>query len=129
MGTAIGREGEEAAAAFLSAQGYHILGRNVRFRTGEIDIVAQDGSVLVFVEVKTRTSSRFGTPVDAITPQKQRKLVQLAALYLARLGSDDQPCRFDVVAVVPRKSGPRKTGPGGAKVWECTLIQDAFSGA
>ncbi|HEY3364747.1 MAG TPA: YraN family protein [Symbiobacteriaceae bacterium] len=112
-----GRAGELAAARFLIAQGYRILERNVRFRTGEIDIVAREGGALVFVEVKTRTGSRFGAPAEAVTRAKQQQLVRLAQLYLTGHGPADQSCRFDVVAVEPASRGG----------WTCTLFQNAFS--
>ena len=114
--TAIGRAGEEAAAAFLAARGYRILARNVRFRTGEIDLVAEEAGALVFVEVKTRLGLGFGTAAEAITPQKQRQLVRLAAIYLAMHHYDERPCRFDVVTV-------ESDGAGGL---QCKLIQNAF---
>lgn len=114
--TAVGRAGEEAAARFLAARGYRIVARNVRFRAGEIDMVAEEGGSLVFVEVKTRTGLGFGTAAEAVTPRKQQQLVRLAGLYLAGVGAS-RNCRFDVVTVEPA------AGAG----WSCTLIQDAFS--
>lgn len=114
----VGREGEETAAAYLVAHGYRILERNLRFRSGEIDLVAEESGYLVFVEVKTRTGSGFGTAAEAVTAEKRRRLVRLAALYLARLGGAPPPCRFDVVTVEP--------GPNGA--WVCQVIQGAFTG-
>jgi putative endonuclease len=114
--TAIGRAGEEAAAVYLAGLGYRIRERNVRFRSGEIDLVAEQDRVLVFVEVKTRTGPGFGTAPEAVTPRKQQQLVRLAGVYLASRGIEDRSCRFDVVAVEP--------APGGG--WACTLITDAF---
>lgn len=114
--TALGRAGEEAAVRRLSELGYRIVARNVRFRFGEIDIVAEELGCLVFVEVKTRTGSAYGTAAEAVTPAKQRKLARLAAAYLSGAGGGERPCRFDVVTVEPR------TGPG----WQCTVIRDAF---
>lgn len=114
----MGRAGEEAAVLYLAGLGYRIIARNVRFRTGEIDLVAEDGACLVFVEVKTRTGTGFGTAAEAVTPAKQRQLVRLAALYLSARGGDSRPCRFDVVTVEP--------GNGGG--WACTLIRNAFGG-
>lgn len=115
-GTAIGRAGEEAAALYLAALGYRMRDRNVRFRAGEIDMVAEEAGVLVFVEVKTRTGHGFGTAAEAVTARKQQQLVRLAGLYLANRGGADRACRFDVVTVEP--------APDGA--WCCTLIRDAF---
>lgn len=113
---AIGRAGEEAAARFLIARGYRIVEQNVRFRSGEIDIVARDGATLVFIEVKTRRSSQFGTPAEAVNRTKQQRLIRLAELYLASRGIARTHCRFDVVSVEP--------GIGGG--WTCKLIPDAF---
>lgn len=112
-----GREGEAAAAAHLGARGYRILERNLRFRAGEIDLVAEEGGFLVFVEVKTRTGSAFGSAAEAVTAEKQRRLVRLAGLYLARRGGTPPPCRFDVVTV--------ELGPTGA--WDCQIIRGAFT--
>src|SRR5947209_7314149 len=69
----IGRRGEEAAAEQLKAAGYRILARNYRCPSGEIDLVAEERGVLVFVEVKTRSSAAYGSPRDAVTPAKRRK--------------------------------------------------------
>ncbi|HWI62432.1 MAG TPA: YraN family protein [Symbiobacteriaceae bacterium] len=115
--TARGREGEEVAARFLEGAGYRIIARNLRFRLGELDIVAADQDCVVFVEVKTRTGSGYGTAAEAVTPAKQRQLVKLASVYLAGTGSEGRPCRFDVVTV------EREAGGG----WRCDLIRDAFS--
>jgi len=113
--TAVGRAGEEAACQFLTAQGYRILHRNLRFRAGELDVVAEEDGTLVFVEVKTRSGSSYGTAAEAITPRKREQLVRLAFIYLARQGQE-RPCRFDVVTVAPT--------PGGG--WQCELIRNAF---
>lgn len=113
--TAVGRVGEEVAARFLEDQGYRILRRNLRFRSGEIDLVAEENGILVFVEVKTRSGSSHGTAAEAVTPRKQAQLIRLASLYLARIGAD-RPCRFDVVTVEP----------AGDSGWQCALIRDAF---
>ncbi|HYF75894.1 MAG TPA: YraN family protein [Symbiobacteriaceae bacterium] len=114
--TALGRAGEEAAARHLSELGYRILARNVRFRFGELDIVAEQNDCLVFVEVKTRTGAGYGSAAEAVTPAKQRQLVRLAGAYLAATGGRERPCRFDVVTVEP--------GPAGA--WICQVIANAF---
>lgn len=114
--TALGRAGEEAAARHLTELGYRIIARNLRFRFGELDIVAEEHGWLVFVEVKTRTGSGYGSAAEAVTPAKQRQLVKLAAAYLAATGGEGRPCRFDVVTVEP--------GPEGG--WLCQVIADAF---
>jgi len=94
----LGRLGEELAARKLEAMGYHIHERNWRCPLGEVDIVAKDGDVLAFVEVKTRRGRQFGTPEEAITPAKQARLIELAAAYVQE---SDWPgdWRIDVAAV------------------------------
>ena len=87
------------AEQFLSAKGYRIVARNVRTQLGELDIIAEDRGVLVFVEVKGRTTEAFGGPLLAVNRRKQLKLVKLASQYLARHHLSDRPCRFDVVLV------------------------------
>ena len=95
----LGRLGEDLACAELERCGYVILTRGYRSRFGEIDIVAKDAGTIVFVEVKTRVDARFGDPAEAVTVQKQRRVVAMAEDYVARHGYQDKPCRFDVVAV------------------------------
>lgn len=94
-----GKLGEDIATTQLWQQGYAILARRYRTRYGEIDIVAQDGATLVFVEVKARRSDRFGGAAESVTPWKQRRLAAMALDYLAWVGRLDAPCRFDVVAI------------------------------
>ena len=95
----VGRGGESLAALFLRMKGYRIEARNWRCPLGEIDIVAWDRDTLVFIEVKARTGRSAGTPEEAVTPEKRRRLVRLAEAYLARVGGEAPPCRFDIVAV------------------------------
>jgi len=95
----LGAEGERAAAEFLEARGYRIVERNYRTRRGEIDLIAQEGRTLVFVEVKARLNDRFGGPGAAITPAKQARLARLAQHYLLKRRLGDRPCRFDVVLI------------------------------
>jgi putative endonuclease len=98
----LARSGEDIAAAYLARRGWRILGRNVRCgRTGEIDIVAERGGVLAFVEVKTRTTDRFGTPGEAVTRQKQIRIRALARQYLMSARPRAAAIRFDVVEVRP----------------------------
>lgn len=94
-----GKTGEDLATAELERRGYAILARRYRTRYGEIDIVARDGETLVFVEVKARASADRGTALDAITPQKRRRLTMMAADYLARHAVEEVACRFDIVAI------------------------------
>lgn len=102
---ALGTAGEDAAATWLEARGYCILARNARTRYGEIDLVARAGDVVVFVEVKSRTSARFGHPVEAIALPKQRRLARLAAAFIQGRRLGDCQVRFDAVAVYLDASG------------------------
>jgi len=95
----LGILGENIACAELTQRGYAILERRYRTRYGEIDIVARDGEVTVFVEVKTRDGNDFGDGAEAVTPWKQRRIAKMAVDFLARHRLHDRPCRFDVVAV------------------------------
>ncbi len=97
--TAIGSEGERAAAAFLETRGYRILDRNYRTRLGEIDLVAEEGRTLVFVEVKVRLNDRFGGPAAAITSAKQARIARLAQQYVVSRRLGERSCRFDVVLI------------------------------
>jgi putative endonuclease len=114
----IGRAGEEAAAGFLTSLGYRVIARNVRFRVGELDLVAEEDGCLVFVEVKTRTGTGFGTAAEAVTPRKQQQLLRLGGIYLAGMAAaGNGPCRFDVVTVEPASGGG----------WTCAVIRNAFT--
>jgi len=95
----IGSDGERAAAEFLAARGYRILDRNYRTKLGEIDLVADEGGTLVFVEVKVRRNDRFGGPAAAITSAKQARIARLAQQYMASRRLGGRPCRFDVVLI------------------------------
>ena len=92
-----GQAGESAAEEYLRRKGYRIVARNLRSPVGELDLVAEDGRVLVFVEVKARRTDAFGGAIQAVHQRKQQKLIQLAAQYLARHHVKDRLCRFDVV--------------------------------
>lgn len=96
----LGADGEAQAAAWYEANGYVVVSRNWRCRDGELDLVVRRGRELVFVEVKTRTTDRFGLPAEAVTPVKQRRLRGLAARYLAETGARAGDLRFDVVAIL-----------------------------
>ena len=97
----IGALGERVAAAHLAAAGRRVLYRNFRAPGGgEIDIVARDGQVLSFVEVKTRTSEEFGRPLDAVDKDKERLIERGADAWLALLGTREIPWRFDVAEVI-----------------------------
>jgi putative endonuclease len=98
-GQQLGFLGENLAVSELTRRGYAIVDRRYRTRRGEIDIVADDGGTIVFVEVKARATGDFGGGAEAVTPSKQRRLVSMAIDYLARRGLTDRPCRFDVIAI------------------------------
>ncbi len=87
------------AVSFLERLGYRIAARNFRLRAGEIDIVAWDGSTLVFVEVKTKAQQQFGRPKDMVTRRKQLTLERVAMGYIQRHGHEGTDIRFDVIAV------------------------------
>ena len=103
----MGERGEDLACSELRRPGYAILTRRYRTRHGEIDIVASHGSVLVFVEVKASSTSRFAGPLSAVTPAKQRKLTLMALDYLTRLHTSGVACRFNVVAVAMGAGRPQ----------------------
>ena len=90
-------------------RGYHILHRRYRTRYGELDIVAQDHGVLVFVEVRARGSGRFGHPAESVMLQKQQRVAAMAECYLGLEAAGGRVCRFDVVAVEIRDEPPRVT--------------------
>ena len=94
-----GQDSETSAEQFLRRKGYEILERNLRTTIGELDLVADDHGVLVFVEVKARTTGAFGGALLAVDQRKQAKLIRLAGQYLARRHLSDRVCRFDVVLV------------------------------
>jgi putative endonuclease len=96
---ALGKKGEELAAAKLTAMKYRILERNYRCPLGEMDIIAREKGSLVFVEVKTRATRDFGGPAAAVHEKKQRQLSRVALLYLNHKKIRGVPARFDVVAV------------------------------
>jgi len=98
----VGSYGEEIAASYLKKQGYRILEQNYRKRYGEIDIIAEDGEDIVFVEVKTRKSDLFGSPFEAVDTRKQHRMSRVALAYLHSRKMSDRSARFDVVAVMVR---------------------------
>lgn len=94
----VGGEKERLACDYLLGEGLRLLERNYRCRRGEIDLVMRDAGTLVFVEVRFRASTRFGTPAETVDIHKQRRLAATAAHYLQRQPTT-LPCRFDVIAV------------------------------
>jgi putative endonuclease len=112
----LGEQGERIAEAWLAERGWRILDR--RFRSGhrDLDIVAERGGVVAFVEVKARRGKTFGYPVEAVNWRKQRELTRSAAVWMARFGATKQLFRFDVVGVLIDESGTR-----------IQHVEDAFS--
>ena len=110
-----GRRGEQVAARHLKRCGYLILARNYRAAGAEIDLIALDDSTLVFVEVKFRIGSGFGTPVEAVDHEKRERIRRAARAFAEWRGVQDLPARFDVVAL---------NGAGRSSRLE--LIKDAF---
>ena len=113
---AVGSGGERAAADFLKERGYHILERNFRGRGGEIDLIAIDGGVLVFVEVKVRRTLSRGAPIEAVTPAKQARVRRAAQEYLTFSGRIFGRIRFDVISVMK-----------SAKSTDITHLKGAFA--
>ncbi|KIH77937.1 putative endonuclease [Geoalkalibacter ferrihydriticus] len=103
----LGRWGEERAGDFLQRQGFQIVERNLRTPLGEIDLIARQGRTLVFVEVKTRRSTAFGVPQDAVTPRKQRQIIRAAQWYLGQGRHSGLQPRFDVIAVLAATAEPQ----------------------
>ncbi|WP_433759895.1 YraN family protein [Nocardia sp. CA-135398] len=97
---ALGAQGEELAARFLRAAGMEIISRNWRCRYGELDLIARDGRVTAFVEVKTRTGTKFGRPAEAVTFDKQQRIRRLALVWLAEQDGPWRDIRFDVISVL-----------------------------
>jgi putative endonuclease len=95
----LGQLGEREAARFLKKQGMHIVARGDRAKLGEIDLVAVDQRMLVFVEVKTRTTHDAGHPADAVDRNKQKRLTRAAQGFLKRHDLEENAARFDVIAV------------------------------
>lgn len=96
-----GALGEDAACQALRRARIKVLERNYRRPTGEIDIIAQEGRTLLFIEVKARSSTKYGRPAEAVTRTKQLHILRTAMCYLAEHGLDDASVRFDVIEVLP----------------------------
>ena len=111
---ATGAEAEDRAVRWLARQGYEILGRNLYYKPGEIDVVAQDGDTRCFIEIKFRTRRDFGPAVAAVNRRKQVRIAQAARLYLAQSGYRGA-CRFDVLGIHPER-----------EKWHYDLIRNAF---
>ena len=94
----LGREGEDAAVRLLEDSGYNVIARNVRLPGGEIDVIARDRDTIVFVEVKARTSRRFGSALGAVDARKRRTLRTIAADWL-QIAAPGANARFDIVTI------------------------------
>jgi putative endonuclease len=112
----VGANGEAAVARWYEARGYEVLDRNWRVREGELDLVVRGGGSVVFCEVKTRRSDRFGLPVEAVTARKQQRLRLLAARWLDTHPVARGALRFDVASVVP----------DGRGAWTVSVLEHAF---
>ena len=95
----LGNAGENFAASYLEQRGYKILARNFRVRSAEIDIIAELDGVIIFVEVKTRSSDKYGLPIEAVNFRKQQKIIEAASVFLQDEKYCDSACRFDVVEI------------------------------
>lgn len=95
----LGNWGEQLAADFLKKEGYLLITSNFRCRHGEIDLIAKEGSIWCFIEVKTRNSQVFGYGYDSVTRMKQKHIVKVAQYYLNQASLYDAPARFDVVSI------------------------------
>ncbi len=117
----LGAKGEAIALRYLKSRGYRILECNYRITLGEIDIIAEQGGDLVFIEVKTRSDTHFGSPFDSVTSAKQRQLSKVALEYMGKHDLHNRPARFDVVGV-------RLHGTDGTRSQdnEVELLQNAF---
>ena len=111
--SAKGAQAERLAAQFLEEHyAYRILERNYRSRFGEVDIIAEEGGVLCFVEVRSRSSSRYGEALETVGPEKRRRIARTARQYLVTRDLEKRACRFDVVTL--QSGGPPQ------------LLRDAF---
>ena len=102
-----GKKSENLAAWYLKKNGYKIIEQNYRTALGEIDIIAKEKKTIVFVEVKSRQSIRYGNPKWAVTPKKQRKISMVALQYLKSIRQADAKARFDVVAITSNRDEPQ----------------------
>lgn len=109
-----GKRSEIIASDYLKKKGYKILETNYKNKVGEIDVIAQDGEYIVFVEVKARLSQKFGHPFEAINERKQQKIHAVASLYMVKHGIYGKLCRFDAISIL------------GLENPEITHIVDAF---
>lgn len=114
---ATGDKGEQFAANYLKRLGYKIIAVKYRAKTGEIDIIAKDKEFLVFAEVKTRRSTAYGLPAEAVNYRKQQKIINTALCFLKQRGITDSACRFDILEIYL-----------GTEAITCNHITNAFGG-
>jgi len=100
-----GMQGQRGAEAFLLANGYNILERNYRIRTGEVDLIAEQNEYIVFIEVKTRKGLKFGLPCESVSIKKRQRIVHTAMHYISVKNLDNHNFRFDVMEVYADTSG------------------------
>lgn len=112
----LGAFGEDTACEYLGKCGYKVLQRNFGCRVGEIDIIAFQGDTIVFIEVKTRSSQRYGLPSEAVSKTKQQRMVKTALYYMQKYKLLDYMCRFDVIEIIIDDEGN----------YQINLITDAF---
>ena len=113
-----GQRGEALAAAYLSDRGYTILHRNWRCPGGELDLIVEKEQTLIFVEVRSRSSRRFGTPEESITPAKQKRLIDLSYTFLQHEQPSHPYWRIDVVAIDLNTTPPTITHLENAVGWQ-----------
>lgn len=109
-----GQKGEEIARDYLMSHGYQILETNWRFSKAEVDLIAMDGDVMVFVEVKTRSGEHFGFPEQFVSARKEQLMMDAAAVYTSRVGHEWE-IRFDIISIITK-----------GNYYELTHIKDAF---
>lgn len=112
----IGNNGEDLACTFLESKGWQILDRNFFFDRAEVDIIAQDGPVIVFLEVKLRSSIKFGQPFEYVTETKVKNVFKAAEAWIRENDMHDSPVRFDIIGIIKKKN----------KAPEFNHIEDAY---
>jgi putative endonuclease len=100
----IGNAGEDLACSFLESKGWKILDRNFFYDRAEVDIIAQDGDVVVFLEVKLRSTTRFGQPFEHVTESKVKKVFKAAEAWVRENDLYDSPMRFDIIGIIKKKN-------------------------
>lgn len=116
QGLCLGKAGEALACGLLINNGYKILARNYKTKLGEVDIIAEDNDTICFVEVKARTTAKFGLPQEAISRAKQRQIAKAALIFLKQRNLLNRNARFDVVSITRSSFGEHKSD----------LIKNAF---